>query len=203
MLIALAAMLPSACATIQTTGPGAGWREGISYHLPKGMFRVSVVENAGSLTVTLAGPVMVADPAYPLVSRLPRSGTSDNDVKVAVDPKTNLLTRAEVTSTGDVGTLVENIATAVATLQSGEQTTGTTIFNKAYDFDELGTSASGEVNAFLAEYFVGHCGSLDAPTGRYSQILKPPTRPRTRGRSRSPAGGCRRRGSRTRLRVHW
>jgi len=168
---------------------GAGWKEGIAYSLPKGVFRVNVVENAGSLALTLAGPVVVADRAFPLVSRLPRSGTSDNEVKVSVDPKTSLLTKVEVTSTGDVGTLVQNLATAVVTLQAGTETGGTTIFSKSYDIDDLTTSAATDVNAFLVEYYGVKCGSLSKAELPFAKLLKPED---TAADTRSLAIACRR-----------
>lgn len=171
-ILALAAVANlSACATIETTGPGRGWKEGISYNLPKGMFQLIVVEDVGKLTVHLAGPVMVADPDFPLVSRLPRSGTSDNTVKVTVDPKTNLLNKVDVTSIGDLGTIVQNIAKVIA-LQAGTETSGSTVFSRGYDIAHLKTDAANDLNHFLVQYYATHCGSAERTNLPFAKTLK-------------------------------
>lgn len=160
----LASVILSGCASVETSGLQSG-AQGVGYYLPKGKFELTVVDDSGGLSATLAGPVMVADERYPLVTRLPRSGTSDNHVTVTVDPKTNLLSKVDVTSTGDVATIAKSIAKTVAMIQAAGGSSGKTIFDKVYDLTELGDgTAANDVNAFLQQYFAAQCGPATANT---------------------------------------
>ena len=148
-------MILGGCATV-STGPLAASSNGITYALPKGKMQLEVVEASGVLTVTLGGPVVIGDPDARLVARLPQSGVADNNVTVTVDPKSQLLQKVDVVSTGQLTTIATNIAKTFAMLQAGTDAVGIKVYSAAYDFDELPKAAQA-ANAKLAEYYAFLC----------------------------------------------
>jgi len=85
------------CAIVSSQPAGTS-TEGIAYMLPKALLPVTLTDRSGALELAVGEPVQVGDTARTYVLR--RSGnifTSDNTT-INVDPKTGLLTAADVKS---------------------------------------------------------------------------------------------------------
>lgn len=149
-IISAALAMLAGCATVSTQ-PQATGQEGISYHLPIGMMSLSIVDTGGVITVFAAGPVMQADPAYRLSSRIHRGTISDDTTTIRVDEKTNLLTTVSVSSVGRLDDILTTAASTFGAIQGGDASEGRVVFRKLYRLDELDT-ASSDANAWLRNY---------------------------------------------------
>lgn len=149
----------SGCATISSTGQNKSYvTEGVPYFLPKGMVRVTLTRHPlGAFIVAIEGPIAVADEGYLLHANLRHAALSDDLMEVAVDPKTSLLSKVEVTSTGRAADLIENAAKTFGMLQGASGTAGDLIFSGLYDLDHL-TVAKFELNQALRNYYTSRCG---------------------------------------------
>lgn len=161
---ALALLASSGCAAVRTqhvaTAPAVA--QGIAYYLPSGLLRLSIVESGGAISVTLDGPHIVQDNDALLVSHLPRSGTADNNVTVTVDPNTHFLSKVEATSTGRLADITANAVRSFSFLQSAQERSGETIFERDFMWDEAGV-VTRAANRALAAYFHQNCGRGFAP----------------------------------------
>lgn len=119
--------------------------------------RLRVVDSGtGILSVLIDGPIVSGDADHQLVTRLPQSGSADNDVTVTVDPKTNLLQKVEVTSTGQLTAIATNIAKSLAYLQTSNQELGITVFAGMYEIEDL-PGAGNAANVALENYYRTVC----------------------------------------------
>lgn len=148
-----------ACATVSSNyGNSRADQKGQAYYLPKGLIQVSVVESGGQFNVTVAGPIMVADTDYRFHADLRKAALSDNNALVAIDPATQLLTTAQVVSTGRAKEVVENVYRATSGYAAGWQGYAPVeIFSGLYEPDQL-DRASADASAALTSYFIRNCG---------------------------------------------
>jgi len=152
----IAFMLLGGCATTAAHPDIKGGR-GISYHLPEGKVRVTLTDAGGTISVLLAGPIMLPDPGYRMRSTVPHGAISDDDVTIAVDPKTNLLTSVKVTSTGRLSEILEQGLKGVLALEGSDETAGQVFFQKLYSLEELESTAAAEANTAIRGHFATAC----------------------------------------------
>jgi hypothetical protein len=157
--IAVIALALGACASVSSRyGNSRSDQQGQAYYLPKGLMQVRVTESNGQFNVTLAGPIMVADAQFRFHADLRETALSDNNAIVTVDPRTQLLTSAEVTSTGQAGEIIENfyrVGQPYAGFDGGYYTVE--IFSGLYEVSEL-DRASSDASQALMQYFERRCG---------------------------------------------
>ena len=173
---ALLALCLSACAAISSRpalgvdNNPTGQTRGMPYYLPKGLLRVSiVVVPLGEFRVTVAAPIMVPDRDFLLHADIRHGALSDDLTIVKIDPKTSLLTSADVTSTGRAAEFAENLVKGFGMLQASGAEGGQVIFSALYDFDDLPT-ASAEASKALHDFIASKCdkfaGLTDADFAR-------------------------------------
>lgn len=159
LVLALSATLP-ACATVSSSMHDSTTNaigKGLPYYLPKGLVNVRLARtSSGQFVMSVKGPVMVADDTALFYADLRQGVLSDDVMTVSVDPKTGLLTNADVTSTGRAAELIENIAKFAVNLQSGEEAGGTLIFSGLFDLQSL-DKAAAQVNGALSNYYNNKC----------------------------------------------
>ena len=160
-LLSLLGGAVAGCTSVETRVASASGEtgEGISYNLPRGQFTLTVAETQGALTVSLGGPKMVPDQGAPMETRLPRNGSSDDNVTITVASDTNLLQKVEVTSTGRVTQIATTIARTIGMFQGAEDIQRNQIFSTDFYLDDY-RDAVARTNAFLRAYYARNC-----PTG--------------------------------------
>lgn len=84
-------------------------QEGLQYMLPKAVLPVEVVDSGGSLRVDLKSPVIVGDPAYAYALNPVANAFSADILKLAVDPKTGLLSSVDLDSTDKTGEILKQV----------------------------------------------------------------------------------------------
>lgn len=154
------ALMLGACATVSSNyGNSRADQKGQAYYLPKGLIQVTIVEVGGQFNVTIAGPIMVADAQYRLHADLRKVALSDNNALIAIDPATQLLTTAQVLSTGRAHEVIENV------YRAGSGFVGSyggyapvEIFSGLYEPDAMDKASQDASNA-LTRYFVRTCGA--------------------------------------------
>ncbi|MBL8484960.1 MAG: hypothetical protein JNJ60_22380 [Rhodocyclaceae bacterium] len=139
------------CAIIGSTPdtPGAD-RRGVSYMLPKGLLPVELVEADSVLMLRLQPAVTVGDPNQRYFLAHHHNAFSSDDVKVVVDPATNMLT--SITATGSDKTLsviTELVrASTVRRLEGGDAPASETVVYRGY-YDPDGDDGEDSPNARL------------------------------------------------------
>jgi hypothetical protein len=161
LIAAISAIGISGCTTVATKplsspSTNATHQDGIAYHLPKGQIRLMITETDGTLKILLGGVSVVADSDMRLISKLPHSAIADNNVTISVATETNLLDKVEVTSTGRVDDIIEDLAKSSAIAQGSLDRSEHTIFDHPYDVSDV-KSAQKEANAFLATMYRELC----------------------------------------------
>ncbi len=149
------------CATVSTGRQAESNGRGISYHLPQGLLRVTVTDAEGTISVLVAGPVMVADPSHRLSTVIHRGTISDDDVTIGVDAKTNLLSSVAVTSEGRLDDILESAVRTAVALQGSNTEGGRVVFEGLYRVDQL-TQAETDANRALREHFADLCTPMPA-----------------------------------------
>lgn len=159
--LALVAISLGACASISSRyGNDKVDQRGQAYYLPKGVIEVKVVETDGQFDITIAGPIMVADPQFRLHADLRKAAFSDNDLQIKVDPQSQLLTSANVKSIGRGREIIENLTRAApaSSYSSVEGGVPVTVFVGLYEPSQL-VIAGEEASAALVTYFERLCGA--------------------------------------------
>jgi len=146
------------CSTVQSRAASASHApdEGMSYHLPRGQFNLHIVQaSGGSVTVSLQGAKLLADHASPMVSRLPRNGSSDDNVTIVTDSD-DLLSKVEVTSTGRLTQAAAALARTIGSFQGAADVQGETVFQRDFYLEEL-AGVVDAANAALRRHYVNRC----------------------------------------------
>jgi hypothetical protein len=103
----------SGCAIVTseriTGDPPGAVRQGLPYMLPKAVLPIDLVDSGGSLRIDLKAPVMVGDPDYAYALNPVINAFSSDILKLAVDPKTGLLTSLDLDSTDKTGEVLKQI----------------------------------------------------------------------------------------------
>ncbi len=155
--IVLLALALGGCATVSSGNFRDGNIQGIPYSLARGQLQISIVDDGGALSVSLAGPVVSADVDGQMIAKINRSALADNNVTITVDPKTNLLTKVDATSTGRLGDIAKQVARSYA-FQGAGDLAGTPVFNRLFNplvdpIEDINLAA----NAALQAYFDRRC----------------------------------------------
>jgi hypothetical protein len=103
----------SGCAIVTseriTGDPPSAVRQGLPYMLPKAVLPIDLVDSGGSLRIDLKMPVMVGDPDYAYALNPVINAFSSDILRLAVDPKTGLLTSIDLDSTDKTGEVLKQI----------------------------------------------------------------------------------------------
>lgn len=129
--------------------------EGVAYMLPKALLPVSLRDVGGALELSVGDPVSVGDTAHTYV--LQRSGnlfTSDNTT-LSVDPKTGLLSAADVKSDDKSLAAVVELLKSKARAEAADASTSVVVFRGLFDpgaSDDDARSFNKSINDAAAKY---------------------------------------------------
>lgn len=171
----LAALVSSGCTTMQTrpAGDAGQAREGVGYYLPEAVFRLSVTQTGGALTVEVGGSQNLPDRTAALEARLPRNGISDDNVTITLSKEQPLLSRVEVTSTGRVTQIAGAAARSFGMTQGSDTNAASEqIFDGQFTFNDYELVVR-EANGRLRAYYENKCpGGQRVNSGPFSVELE-------------------------------
>lgn len=158
-VIAAFALPIAACAVVSShnyVDPSAGDRAGVLYMLPKAVLPVRLVDAGGTISIDVEDALVIGDEQQTFILKYNHSVLSADNVKLGVDPKTNLLQSVDIKAEDKTGDIIKKVAATVLRPE-GSEVSGQLIMRAQIDpanseeVDDLNRRLALATRAYVAQ----------------------------------------------------
>jgi hypothetical protein len=135
----IAALCVSGCAALKSTpvdyADARGVGNGMHYALPKGVFRIELLQRGASIRVAVSEPFFVGDLDASYLLQASSGALANQEYLLVVQPQTRLLSYVNSSSEGQAGQILRNLTRSAAGLGAREESSRgqRTIYSRIVD----------------------------------------------------------------------